>query len=114
MPNYIPEKGDFIVATFDPQSGHEQKGRRPALVISNSLFNKATGLTIVCPITNTNRNIPFHIKISEKSSLTGFIMVEQVKSIDFISRRVKFIEKSDDEVLNEVLSILDACLYQNA
>ncbi len=56
MPIYIPEKGDFIVVTFDPQSGHEQKGRRPALVISNSVFNKATGLTIVCPITNTDRN----------------------------------------------------------
>ncbi|VAW46924.1 Programmed cell death toxin MazF [hydrothermal vent metagenome] len=114
MPNYIPEKGDFIVATFDPQSGHEQKGRRPALVISNSLFNKAMGLTIVCPVTNTDRNIPFHINISEKSSLTGFIMVEQVKSIDYISRRVKFIEKADDELLNEVLSVLDACIYQNS
>ncbi|KAF3978750.1 MAG: type II toxin-antitoxin system PemK/MazF family toxin [Methylococcales symbiont of Iophon sp. n. MRB-2018] len=114
MPNYTPEKGDFIVATFDPQSGHEQKGRRPALVISNSLFNEATGLTIVCPITNTNRNIPFHIEVSEKSSLTGFIMVEQVKSIDYISRRVKFIEKANSEILNEVLSVLDACIYQNA
>ncbi|MBN4068672.1 type II toxin-antitoxin system PemK/MazF family toxin, partial [Desulfotalea psychrophila] len=78
------------------------------------LFNEATGLTIVCPITNTNRNIPFHIDVSEKSSLTGFIMVEQVKSIDYISRRVKFIEKADDEILNEVLSVLDACIYQNA
>ena len=114
MPNYTPEKGDFIVATFDPQSGHEQKGRRPALVISNCLFNEATGLIIVCPVTNTNRNIPFHIEVSEKSSLTGFIMVEQVKSIDYISRRVKFIEKSDDKILNEVLSVLDACIYQNA
>jgi len=114
MPNYTPEKGDFILATFDRQSGHEQKGRRPALVISNSLFNKATGLTIVCPITNTNRNIPFHIEVSEKSSLTGFVMVEQVKSIDYISRRVKFIEKADNEMLNEVLSVFDACIYQNA
>lgn len=114
MPNYTPEKGDFIIATFDPQSGHEQKGRRPALVISNRLFNKATGFTIVCPITNTNRNIPFHIKVSENSSLTGFIMVEQVKSIDYISRRVTLIEKADDEILNEVLSVLDACIYQNA
>ncbi len=49
MPAYVPEKGDFITLSFDPQSGHEQKGRRPALVICNSLFNKATGLAIVCP-----------------------------------------------------------------
>jgi len=54
MAAYIPKKGDFITVTFDPQSGHEQKGRRPALVVSNDLFNKHTGLVIVCPITNTD------------------------------------------------------------
>jgi len=113
MPVYTPEKGDLVVATFDPQSGHEQKGRRPALVISNGLFNKATGHVIVCPITNTNRHIPFHVNVSENSSLTGFIMVEQVKSIDYKSRQIKFIEKADRNILNEVLSILDACVYQN-
>ena len=113
MSIYTPERGDFIIATFDPQSGHEQKGRRPALVISNRLFNQATGLTIVCPITNTNRGIPFHVKVSDESSLTGFVMVEQVKSIDYKSRQVKFIEKASDDILNEVLSLLDACVYQN-
>lgn len=112
MSIYTPERGDFIIATFDPQSGHEQKGRRPALVISNHLFNQATGMTIVCPITNTNRGIPFHVKVSDESSLTGFIMVEQVKSIDYKSRQVKFIEKASDDILNEVLSLLDACVYQ--
>ena len=86
MPAYLPEKGDYILASFDPQSGHEQKGRRPALVISNFVFNKATGLAIVCPITNTNRNIPFHIAITEAVSITGFIMVERLKSIDKSSR----------------------------
>ncbi|MDD5215247.1 MAG: type II toxin-antitoxin system PemK/MazF family toxin [Methylococcales bacterium] len=113
MSIYTPERGDFIIATFDPQSGHEQKGRRPALVISNRLFNQATGMTIVCPITNTNRGIPFHVKVSDESSLTGFVMVEQVKSIDYKSRQVKFIEKASDDILNEVLSLLDACVYQN-
>ena len=114
MPCYIPEKGDFIIVTFDPQSGHEQKGRRPALVISNRIFNKATALTIVCPITNTNRNIPFHVEIPQKSSLTGYVMVEQVKSIDYKSRQIKFIEKAPDNVLIEALGILDACIYQDA
>jgi len=60
MSAYIPEKGDFITLSFDPQSGHEQKGRRPALVISNFIFNKATGLAILCPITNTNRRVRLH------------------------------------------------------
>lgn len=79
MAKYIPEKGDFITLSFDPQSGHEQKGRRPAIVVSNYIFNKATGLAIVCPITNTDRKIPFHIAVPKESSLTGFIIVEQVK-----------------------------------
>ncbi len=76
MAAYVPNKGDFITLSFDPQSGHEQKGRRPALVISNLLFNQATGLAIVCPVTNTNRNIPFHLPVPASSTLTGFVMVE--------------------------------------
>jgi mRNA interferase MazF len=78
MAKYIPEKGDFITLSFDPQSGHEQKGRRPALVVSNFVFNQATGLAIVCPITNTDRKIPFHLAVSSSTSLTGFVMVEQI------------------------------------
>jgi mRNA interferase MazF len=66
MANYIPQKGDLIILTFDPQSGHEQKGRRPALVVSNSLFNQHTGLAIVCPITNTKRDFPFHVAIGDQ------------------------------------------------
>jgi len=111
MKKYIPHKGDFIALTFDPQSGHEQKERRPALVISNTLFNQKTGLAIACPITHKDRNYPFHIKISGSISLTGFVMVDQVKSIDYNSRKVKFIERAPAELLNEVLGILDACIY---
>ena len=111
MAGYIPSKGDFVIVSFDPQSGHEQKGRRPALVVSNTLFNKHVGLAMVCPVTNTTRNIPFHVKVPEQSSLTGYIMVEQIKSIDYVSRKVKFIEQAPETVLNDVLGILDACLY---
>jgi mRNA interferase MazF len=111
MAAYIPAKGDLIAVTFDLQSGHEQKGRRPALVISNDLFNQQTGMAIVCPITNTQRNIPFHIALPEESSVTGFVMVEQVKAIDFRSRGARHIEKISIPGLNEVLSILDACVY---
>jgi mRNA interferase MazF len=96
---YVPEKGDFVSVSFDPQSGHEQKGRRPAIVVSNFLFNKATGLAIVCPITNTNRKIPFHLAVPKSSSLTGFVMVEQVKAIDYTARNAKFIEKATAELL---------------
>ncbi len=108
---YIPQKGDFVAVNFDPQTGHEQKGRRPALVISNTLFNKHTGLAMVCPITNTNRKFPFHVAVPEESSLTGFIMVEQVKSIDFRKRKIKYIEKSSEKTLCAVLQIFGACIY---
>ena len=113
MTAYLPAKGDFVTLSFDPQSGHEQKGRRPAIVISNHLFNKHTGMAIVCPITNTNRGIPFHVSVPQQSSLTGFIMVEQVKSVDFVSRQIKFVEKAPDETVMDVLGILDAAVYQN-
>lgn len=111
MARYLPAKGDLVALTFDPQSGHEQRGRRPALVISNDLFNRETGLAIVCPITNTHRGIPFHVALPEETSVTGYVMVEQVKSIDFRARRVKLIEKAPEPTLSEVLAILDACVY---
>jgi len=107
---YVPKKGDFVAVTFDPQSGHEQKGRRPALVVSNTLFNEHTGLAIVCPVTNTDRDFPFHVRVID-GSITGFIMVEQVKSIDFRARNAKRVGRASDSVLEEVLSILDACIY---
>jgi len=111
MADYIPKQGDIIAITFDPQSGHEQKGRRPAYVVSKDLFNQSTGLAIVCPVTNTERGFPFHVPIPEDSKLTGFIMVEQVKSVDLRARRAKRIEHGNDELLSDVLSILDACIY---
>lgn len=111
MPTYTPKKGDFVILSFDPQSGHEQKGRRPALVVSNTLFNTHTGLAMVCPLTKTSRKYPFHVKVPDQSSLNGFIMVEQIKAIDYESRKIKFVEKAPRAVLNDVLGILDACLY---
>lgn len=111
MKHYTPKKGDFIALTFDPQSGHEQKGRRPAIVVSNTLFNKKTGLALVCPITNTDRNMPLHVKLAESCILTGVVMVDQIKSVDYKSRKAKFIEKAPSATINEVLAILDAIIY---
>jgi mRNA interferase MazF len=105
-----PRKGDFITLNFDPQSGHEQKGRRPALVLSNESFNRATGMALVCPLTNTDRGIPFHVPVAAKTSLTGFIMVEQLKSVDFYARQAKFVARAPKALVDEVQGILDACL----
>ncbi len=111
MAVYVPRQGEFIAVDFDPQSGHEQRGRRPALVVSKDLFNKHTGLCIACPITNTRREYPFHVPIPGGRGVTGFVMVEQVKSVDFRARNVKRIGRAPEQVLLETLSLLDACIY---
>ncbi len=107
----FPQKGDYIYVDFDPQSGHEQQGRRPALVISNTAFNKRTGMAFVCPITNRDRTFPFHVPVDDAGSITGFVMVEQVKSIDYQSRNAQTVGKASDVLLEEVLALLDACIY---
>jgi mRNA interferase MazF len=107
---YIPKKGDLVILTFDPSAGHEQQGRRPALIISNEVFNKHVGLAIACPITNTDRNFPFHVKV-ESDNLTGFIMTEQIKSVDYNVRKVKFVERVSDEVMEKVLGIVESVVF---
>jgi len=111
MAAYIPEQGDLVTLDFDPQSGHEQRGRRPALVVSKTAFNKGTGLAICCPITNTDRRIAFQVPIAGRTSITGFVMSEQVKSLDYRARGMRRIERAPRDLLDDVLAILDASLY---
>ncbi len=110
MTAYIPQQGDFVVVSFDPQSGHEQSGCRPALVISKNLFNQKTGLAFVCPLTKTFRNYPFHLPVHAEG-VTGFVMIEQIISIDFRARNTKFIGKASPDLLAEAQALLDACIY---
>jgi mRNA interferase MazF len=74
------------------------------------LFNQATGLALVCPVTNTNRRILFHLPVPSTSSLTGFIMVEQIKSVDFTTRKAKFVEKAPVQLLEDVLAVVEVCM----
>ena len=111
MTAWIPKQEDLVALDFDPQAGHEQKGRRPALVVSKEAFNKGTGMAICCPITNTDRRMPFHVSIAGRTSLTGFVMCEKVKSLDFRSRGMKLIEQAPRDVLEDVLSIIDASVF---
>ncbi len=109
MVKYIPEQGDIVALNFNPQSGHEQKGRRPAIIISNKTFNQHLGLAFACPITNTKRDFPFHIKV-ESDNITGYIMSEQMKSIDYNARKIKFIEKANQNTINQILGIIDSII----
>jgi len=106
---YIPEQGDIVTLNFDPQSGHEQKGRRPAIIISNKTFNQHLGLAFACPITNTKRDFPFHIEVNSQN-ITGYIMGEQMKSIDYNARNIKFIEKADQKTVSQILGIIDSII----
>jgi len=99
--NYIPAKGDIVWVAFNPQKGHEQKGHRPAIVISPYKYNAKTGLAIVCPITSKIKGYPFEVKINGK--ITGAILADQIKSLDFIARNFKFIEKANELIVIDVL-----------
>lgn len=111
MAVYVPKQGDFVALNFDPQSGHEQQGRRPALVISKDAFNLGTGMAVCCPITNKDRSIPFHVPLADRTGLTGFVMCEQMKALDYRSRKLKFIAAAPLEVLEDVLAIVDASIF---
>jgi mRNA interferase MazF len=108
---YVPRKGDFVWLNFDPQIGHEQKGRRTAIIVSNTLFNEKTGLAIACPTTTKDRKYPFHIKVPDGLPVHGVVMVDQVKSVDFSSRKAAFIAQAPKDLVDEILAILGAILY---
>ena len=95
---------------FNPQIGYEQQGRRPALVISNDLYNKFSNLTFVCPITSTNYHHPFHLLLNDKIKAHGSILCEQLKALDLTKRNAEYIENVPEEILDEVLDIIKGFL----
>ena len=87
---YIPERGDVIWLTFDPQAGHEQAGRRPALVLSPASYNGRVGLLLACPITSRVKQYPFEVQIPPGFPVNGVILADQVKNLDWLARRAKY------------------------
>lgn len=101
------KQGDIIFLDFDPGAGHEQKGRRPAIVISNHIFNQFSNLAMVCPITNTDKNHPLHIKLDESLKTKGVILCDQAKILDVSARNATFVERVPLELqerLSEMIS----------
>ncbi len=99
-------QGDIIKLNFNPQSSHEQAGYRPALVVSNDVFNQKTNLVIVCPISNTTNDFPLHVKLDDRTSTTGNILCQHIKSLDIVSRGYVFVERLPDDLLQEVFDII--------
>lgn len=102
----IFEQGDIVYLDFDPQSGHEQRGRRPALVVSNDLYNRVSSLTMVCPITHTDRGHPFHIKLDERTKTDGVVMCDQARMLDLNSRHAAFEEKAPEDIVAEAVDLI--------
>ncbi|MCL2753264.1 MAG: type II toxin-antitoxin system PemK/MazF family toxin [Defluviitaleaceae bacterium] len=104
---YNPKQGDIIKMDFDPTKGHEQQGRRPAVVVSNTTYNNfARGVALVCPITNTDRDVPMQPKLDNRTKTTSVIMTDQVKALDLTKRNAEFIEKLPYDILEEVCDIV--------
>ena len=99
--NYIPSRGDLLWVNFNPQSGREQKGKRPALVISPKIYNVKMGLALMCPITSQGKGYPFEVFVENKK-IEGFVLTDQLRTLDWQARKVSFISKIKDEVLLEV------------
>lgn len=104
------EQGDIVYLDFDPQAGHEQRGRRPALVVSNNLFNRVNSLTMVCPITHTDRGSPFHIRLDGQTKTDGVIMCDQARMLDLTSHRASFEEKASADILAEAVDIISGII----
>ena len=99
-------QGDIIYLDFDPQSGHEQRGRRPALVVSSGTFNRFSSMTMVCPITHTDKDHPFHLRPDSRTSTDGVILCDQVRMLDATSRRGSFLERAPDDITAEAVDII--------
>ncbi len=98
--------GDIVYLNFSPQSGHEQSGRRPALVVSNNLYNRVSSLVMVCPITHTDRGHPFHVPLDGRTKTDGVIMCDQARMLDIRSRNASFEEKAPDDIVAEAVDII--------
>lgn len=108
--NGIPERGDILWLTFNPQAGHGQVGHRPALVISPAAYNSKTNLALVCPITSQVKNYPFEVKIPEGLPIAGVILSDQVKSLDWRARQAEIICALPADVVAEVIGKFSALL----
>ncbi|MFZ2959099.1 MAG: type II toxin-antitoxin system PemK/MazF family toxin [Candidatus Ozemobacteraceae bacterium] len=113
MVDYIPKRGDFIRLSFDPQAGHEQMGNRPALVISHTSFNQRMGFVFVCPITNSKWENPFYVAIPGEKNITGVIMADQLRSLDYRARKATFIGKCSNELFAEVLARIEPIIFDS-
>jgi mRNA interferase MazF len=100
---YIPERGDVVWLSFDPQAGHEQAGRRPAVVLSPSAYNQSSGLALVVPITSHRKGYPFEVQLPSGARVSGVILADHVRSVDWEARKAEHISVLSEATLKETL-----------
>lgn len=110
--NYIPNQGDIVLLNFNPIRGHEQKEFRPGIVISNNAFNKYTKMSLICPITSNEKEFPTHYTLKNTKEIHGSVLCEHIRSIDYKTRKVKYIEKATQEDLISVMTLMNACIEE--
>jgi mRNA interferase MazF len=98
---YVPDAGDIVMMDFDPQVGREQAKRRPALVLTDQRYNRASGLAVVCPLTSKRKPYPFALPVTV-GQIEGAVLVDQLKSMDWAGRKAKFHSKADPELVSKV------------
>lgn len=101
---YAPDRGDLVWITLSPQAGHEQAGRRPALVLSPLPYNQRLGLAIVCPVTSNVKGYPFEVALPSEGPVQGVVLADQFKSVDWKVRRAEFADRVTPQILAEVLA----------
>ncbi|MEW5717391.1 MAG: endoribonuclease MazF [Chloroflexota bacterium] len=111
-PKFVPQCGDVVWITLDPQVGHEQAGRRPALVLSSAAYNNRVGLAILCPVTNQIKGYPFEVLVPAGLAITGAILCDQVKSLDWRARDAELICKLPTKTVTQVLEKLNTLLVK--
>ena len=110
LQTYVPRRGDVVRFTFNPQTGHEQAGRRPAVVLSPHAYNAKVGLAILCPITSHVKGYPFEVLIPEGLPVNGVILADQAKSLDWQVREAEFICDLPAATVSEILQKLGVLL----
>lgn len=105
---YIPKKGDIVYFDFSPTKGHEQKGFRPAIVLSNDTFNDFTKMVIACPISTNTKDFPTHYLLKDTKKIKGSVLCEHLRSIDYEIRNLKYIEKCSEEDFDNIIDLINS------
>ncbi len=104
------KKGNIVILDFNPTEGHEQAGRRPAVVVSGNAFNEISNTVFICPITNRDNRYPLHVPLDERTGTTGFVMADQIRTISPDERNLRYVEEIPHDILERVANLIKGVL----